>query len=81
MKQYKGIGYREFRVDELKEILGLKKTQYSAFKDFRRWVLDQALLLEFEGTLDRFMLDYYRKDGVESVVVRSTFFNFLDEKL
>ena len=42
LKQYKGIGYREFRVDELKEILGLKKTQYSAFKDFRRWVLNQA---------------------------------------
>ncbi|MCP4491244.1 MAG: replication initiation protein, partial [Gammaproteobacteria bacterium] len=42
LKQYKGIGYREFRVDELKEILGLKKTQYSAFKDFRKWVLNQA---------------------------------------
>ncbi len=42
LKQYKGIGYREFRLDELKEILGLKKTQYSAFKDFRRWVLNQA---------------------------------------
>ena len=42
LKQYKGIGYREFRVEELKEILGLKKTQYSAFKDFRRWVLNQA---------------------------------------
>lgn len=42
LKQYKKIGYREFRVDELKEILGLKKTQYAAFKDFRRWVLNQA---------------------------------------
>ena len=42
LKQYKKIGYREFRLDELKEILGLKKTQYSAFKDFRRWVLNQA---------------------------------------
>ena len=42
LKQYRKIGHREFRVDELKEILGLKKTQYSAFKDFRRWVLNQA---------------------------------------
>ncbi len=42
LKQYKKIGYREFRVDELKEILGLKKMQYAAFKDFRRWVLNQA---------------------------------------
>ena len=42
LKQYRKIGHREFRLDELKEILGLKKTQYSAFKDFRRWVLNQA---------------------------------------
>jgi len=42
LNQYKNIGHREFRVDDLKEILGLKKTQYPAFKDFRRWVLDQA---------------------------------------
>ncbi len=42
LKQYKGIGYREFRIDELKEILGLKKTQYSVFKDFDRRVLNQA---------------------------------------
>ncbi len=38
------------------------------------------LLTEFEQTLDRLMLDCYRKDGVQSVVVRSTFSNFLDEK-
>jgi plasmid replication initiation protein len=42
LKQYKKIGWREFKLDELKKILGLKKTQYSAFKDFRRWVLNQA---------------------------------------
>ncbi len=42
LKQYRKIGHREFRLDELKEMLGLKKTQYSAFKDFRRWVLNQA---------------------------------------
>ena len=42
LKQYKKIGHREFRIDEFKEILGLKKTQYPAFKDFRRRVLNQA---------------------------------------
>ena len=41
----------------------------------------EELLIEFEGSLDRFMLDYYRKDGVESVVVRSAFLGFLDGKL
>ena len=42
LRQYKNIGYREFRVDELKEILGVKVTQYRAFKDFYRRVIGQA---------------------------------------
>jgi hypothetical protein len=40
----------------------------------------EKLLLEFEAILDRFMLDYYRENGVESVVVRCTFSNFLEKK-
>jgi plasmid replication initiation protein len=42
LKQYKGIGYREFRIEELKEILGIKKEQYKAFRDFNKRVLNQA---------------------------------------
>ena len=42
LKQYKKIGYREFGVDELKEILGIDKKKYSQFKQFRQWVLNQA---------------------------------------
>lgn len=42
LKQYKKIGYREFRVEELKEILGIDKGKYSQFKQFRQWVLNQA---------------------------------------
>lgn len=42
LKQYKKIGYREFEVDELKEILGIDKGKYSQFKQFRQWVLNQA---------------------------------------
>ena len=41
----------------------------------------EELLIEFEGSLDNLMLNFYRKDGVQSVVVRSTFFSFLDGKL
>jgi hypothetical protein len=41
----------------------------------------EELLTEFEATLDRLMLNFYRKDGPESVVVRSTFFSFLNKKL
>lgn len=42
LKQYKKIGYREFSVDELKEILGIDKNKYKQFKQFRQWVLNQA---------------------------------------
>ena len=42
LKQYRKIGYREFRVDELKEILGIDKGKYVQFKQFRAWVLNQA---------------------------------------
>ena len=42
LKQYKNIGYREFRVDELKDILGIKTSQYPVFKDFYRRVIGQA---------------------------------------
>ncbi len=42
LKQYRKIGYREFRVDDLKEILGIDKGKYTQFKHFRAWVLNQA---------------------------------------
>jgi len=42
LKQYRKIGHREFRVEELKEILGIDKGKYAQFKQFRAWVLNQA---------------------------------------
>jgi plasmid replication initiation protein len=42
LKQYKGIGYREFRVDELKDILGIGTEKYTKFNQFKVWVLNQA---------------------------------------
>ncbi len=42
LKQYRKIGFREFRVEELKEILGIKKEEYTEFKRFRGRVLNQA---------------------------------------
>ncbi len=42
LKQYRKIGSREFRVDDLKEILGIDKGKYTQFKHFRAWVLNQA---------------------------------------
>ncbi len=40
----------------------------------------ESLLSEFEDTLERFMLKYFYKEGVQSVVVRGSFFEFLEKK-
>lgn len=42
LKQYLSIGKRTFEIDELREILGIDKEKYTVFKDFRRYVIDQA---------------------------------------
>jgi len=42
LRQYKKIGFRIFQVDELKDILGIKKEKYREFKRFRSRVLNQA---------------------------------------
>ena len=42
LKQYEKIGGRTFLIDDLKEILGIEKTQYKVFNDFRKRVLNQA---------------------------------------
>jgi plasmid replication initiation protein len=57
-KQYEKIGKRIFELEELKEILGIKKTQYKLYGDFRVKVLEIAkreinaktdLEIDFEG--------------------------------
>ena len=40
----------------------------------------EALLSEFEDSLERFMLRYFYKDGVRSVVIRGTFLEFLEKR-
>jgi plasmid replication initiation protein len=42
LKQYLSIGWREFGLDELKEILGLEKEQYAEYYNFKRRVIMQA---------------------------------------
>lgn len=42
LKQFEKIGERTFRVDDLKGILGIKKTQYKRYNDFKRFVIQQA---------------------------------------
>lgn len=42
LKQYEKIGYREFDLDELKDILGIDSKSYDDFKRFRSRVLNQS---------------------------------------
>jgi plasmid replication initiation protein len=44
--QYRQIGERKFSIEELKNILGLEKTEYSgrtAISDFKKWVIDPSV--------------------------------------
>ena len=52
LKQYELIGYREFDVSELREILGIEPDKYKQYKDFNKWVLNQAKK-EFEKTVSK----------------------------
>ncbi|TGO03149.1 hypothetical protein PN36_12130 [Candidatus Thiomargarita nelsonii] len=42
LKQYVSLKVRKFEVNELRKILGIEKEKYSEFKEFKRWVLNQA---------------------------------------
>ena len=42
LKQYAGIGYREIDLKELKEMLGLKPTQYAQWFNFKARIIEQA---------------------------------------
>jgi plasmid replication initiation protein len=43
LKQYEKIGKREFKVEDLKYILGLGKKQYNIFRDFRKRILTESI--------------------------------------
>ncbi len=42
LKQYEKIGVREFNLNDLRDILGIKRDEYREFKEFRRRVINQA---------------------------------------
>jgi plasmid replication initiation protein len=42
LRQYASIGWREFELAELREILGIEKKEYPQYKEFSRRVLAQA---------------------------------------
>ena len=42
LKQFERIGERTFRVDDLREVLGISSKQYKRYNDFKRFVIQQA---------------------------------------
>jgi plasmid replication initiation protein len=63
LKQYEKIGSRVLGVDELKELLGIGKNEYSLYKDFRVRVLDACRQALHESTDLKFTYEPYGKKG------------------
>ena len=63
LKQYEKIGFRILSVDELKEKLGLAKTEYPRFGDFKNRVLDACQQALAEHTDITFTFESYGKRG------------------
>lgn len=63
LKQYEKIGTRVLGIDELKELLGVAKNEYSRFGDFRKWVLDACQQALKENTDIKFTYEPHGKKG------------------
>lgn len=75
LKQYEKIGRRTFLIDDLKEILGIEKTQYKVFTDFRKRVLNQARKeLDMRGDITFDLEGIERGRKVEEIT-----FNIIDK--
>lgn len=63
LKQYEKIGSRILEVDELKALLGVAKSEYERFGDFKKWVLDSCQRALYESTDLQFTYEPYGKKG------------------
>jgi len=63
LKQYEKIGSRVLELEELKELLGIKKNEYALFKDFRVRVLNACQQALEETTDIKFTYEPYGKKG------------------
>ena len=61
LKQYEKIGNRIIEVEELKRLLGIKKNQYSLFKDFRTRVLESCQQALEQNTDIKYTFEPMRK--------------------
>ena len=93
LKQYESIGYRTFSLDDLKELLGMKKSHYPRYNNFRSDVLevckealetytDIKFTYEPTGKIGRGGKVYSLKFTIsknENYVVPTTLLDFIDK--
>jgi plasmid replication initiation protein len=63
LKRFEKIGTRILSIEELREILGISKNMYKAYKDFRIYVLDACQQALKESTDIKFTYEPYGKRG------------------
>jgi len=77
LKQYEKIGSRVLSVEELKELLGIEKSEYTLFNNFKKWVLDACQQALKEHTDIKFSYEPYGKKGKGGKIL---FLKFIIEK-
>jgi len=73
LKQYEHIGSRVLKVEELKELLGIKKNEYPRFDNFKTRVLDACQQALKEHTDIKFTYEPHGKTGVGGKVFNLKF--------
>jgi len=73
LKQYQTIGYRILTIEELKELLGIGKDEYSDYKNFRVRVLDACQQALAEHTDIKYSYEPHGKRGVGGKVLALKF--------
>lgn len=63
LKQYEKVGERIISLDELKELLGIKKDEYTLFNNFKKRVLDSCQKALKENTDIHFTYEPIRRKG------------------
>ena len=64
LKQYEKIGSRVIGVEELKELLGIKKDEYPRFDSFKTWVLDACQKALKEHTDIKYTYEPHERKGI-----------------
>ena len=74
LKQYEGIGWRVFKVEELKNLLGISKDEYDGrWNNFKKYVIDACQKALVEHTDIKFAYASYGKKGPGGKILQLKF--------